>query len=291
MKVSLALPSKIAISEKENLVKIANDKKLGIFVSDLPPNHNLFELMALWCRKYPNIHTFGTAIISPLTYDIENLKYQIKALFDIHKNIFEIGLGVGDRKFIPKQIKKPYQEFKLRIDKILEESAISGGENVISCAGSGQMILKLANKNKLGVIFNGIPDFNIIELFDNGFSTNNISNFLMAEFASFEDLSISYITIVSRILSGLSKGELVRLQISSSIIEEIRRKLQEGKLNEYQSWLSPELIQKVAFFGLEQDFVHLLSKMKRLKLKQVILSIPHKESRDVFFKICTDVVL
>ena len=290
MKVSLALPSKIAISEKENLVKLANENNLGIFISDLPPNHDLFELMAQWCKKYPKIHTFGTAIISPLTYDIENLKYKIKTLFNIQNNIFEIGLGVGDRKFIPNQIIKPFSEFKLRTSEILRESSLMETGNIISCGGSGKLLLKLANKNKLGIIFNGIPDNSIIELFDNDTTSKNISNFIMAEFAHFENLSNSYITIVSRILTGLSKGELVRLQISSTAIEEIGQKLQKGQLKEYQSWLSPDLIKKVAFFGLEHDFVDFLSKMKRLKLKQIILSIPLEKSRDLFFKMWPDII-
>ena len=90
--LSLALPSNVSYLEKLALVELANNSNLGVFISDLPQNHDLFQLLAVWKQKYTNIPNLGTAIISPFVYELEFLKKQIKTIFEISDSGFEIGL-------------------------------------------------------------------------------------------------------------------------------------------------------------------------------------------------------
>lgn len=284
MKISIALPSNISIEAKEIIVSKANKKNLGIFLSDLPPNYDLFQLLSLWQNKYSNLNTLGTAIISPLAYEFHQLKKQIITVFEINSEKIEIGLGVGDRKFISKDITKPFSIFKLKVSSIVNDTTISNNKHMISVAGSGKKLMEFANNKQIGLIFNGIPDQSIIDNLNNEITLKNISCFIMTDFASFNKLSSSFIEIVSRILTSLSKGELVRLKIKSSEIDEIKEKIDKNDLKSYIEWFDPLLIKKVAFFGSYDEFLLFQSEMERLNIKQIIISIPNEKGRNYFFE-------
>ena len=291
MILSLALPSTISILEKNELVFQANESKIGIFLSDLPQNHDVFQLLSLWSSKYSNIPIFGTAIISPLSHNSIFLKKQIQTLFELKNDIFEIGLGVGDRKFFDNSITKPFSEFKLRIGEFLNEKFILESKNRISLAGSGEKLVKFTKDVNFGLIFNGIPDNSITDLFKDLKKEKNVSSFIMAEFEKFENLSSSFISIVVRILVGLSIKELKRLNITKEAVIGIRKKLNGNDLENYKNWLDPSLIKKVSFYGTEQEFKVFLNEMRKLDLKQIILSFPNKKSRESFLTISKSLII
>ena len=97
MIISIALPSNVSILEKTNYVQLANSANLGVFVSDLPQNHDLFQLLSVWKERFPRLPNIGTAIISPFVYEKEFIIKQIKTLFENFDNGIELGFGLGDK--------------------------------------------------------------------------------------------------------------------------------------------------------------------------------------------------
>lgn len=282
MKLSFALPSSLTLKQKEILVKKSNEAKLGIFLSDLPPNHDLFQLLTIWASKYSNIHTFGTAIVSPLIYDMEHLKKQVSTIFELHQSRIEIGFGVGDRKFVNQVVTKPFQEFKKRCSDILPIWNQIGGKNLISLAGSGKKLMKFAKVCDFGLIFNGIPDQNIVKAF-NPLETRRLSCFVMADFSSFDRLAPNFIKISTRILSSLSVTEMQRLNISSKEKAFVQKQLKSNKLNDYKEWLDPQLLKKISFFGTKDELLEFLHSLEKLKVHQTIFSFPDEKCRELFF--------
>jgi hypothetical protein len=281
---AVSIPSNTTIIEKELIVKLANGSSFGIFLSDLPQNHDLFQLLVLWKERYKNIPNFGTAVISPLAYNIEDIKKQLRTIFEIFPHGLEIGFGVGDKNLLKQDKKNSFSVFKEKMNQILLDQRIETFSNNISLAGSGPKLLEFTNEKNLGLIYNGKIDLQIINSFNSPKTKTNTSSYLMVDINDYNSLSTGFISIVSRIISGLPRSERIRLKITENEIYQIQSQLQKKDYSTYRNWLSRDLIEKVALFGNVDDILDKLNSFKKLKIKQLILSIVGNENRKIFFE-------
>ncbi|MHA2362732.1 MAG: hypothetical protein ACXAC7_02145 [Candidatus Hodarchaeales archaeon] len=286
LKVSLALPSSIPINQKTNLVKKANEYNFGIYCSDLPPNHDLFQLLSFWSCKYPSVKPLGTAIISPFSYPLSVLLKQMKTIFETHQDKIEIGIGVGDPSLISETHRSPFKLFTEKIQTILMNPEITEYRSQIALAGAGNRILRLAVDSGLSIIFNGIPDQNLLLSLGKGFNFQSLfSTYVMVDFNNFQNLSIPFIKVVSRIMAGLPKSEQKRLNVDIKVIKNIRNAITKGKWIDYQKWLPENLLRQVSFIGeIFHDFQAFKNEIASLGLKQIIVSIPSADSRKKWFE-------
>lgn len=284
MDFAVSIPSNTTIIEKELIVKLANGSSFGIFLSDLPQNHDLFQLLVLWKERYKNIPNFGTAVISPLAYNIEDIKKQLRTIFEIFPHGLEIGFGVGDKNLLKQDKKNSFSVFKEKMNQILLDQRIETFSNNISLAGSGPKLLEFTNEKNLGLIYNGKIDLQIINSFNSPKTKTNTSSYLMVDINDYNSLSTGFISIVSRIISGLPRSERIRLKITENEIYQIQSQLQKKDYSTYRNWLSRDLIEKVALFGNVDDILDKLNSFKKLKIKQLILSIVGNENRKIFFE-------
>lgn len=273
MILSLALPNNSSLKEKNMLVSLANEAGLGIFVSDLPQNHDLFQLLTLWRQKYSKLPNLGTAIISPLIYNKNFLLKQVRTLFEIHKNGLELGLGIGDKNLLPKTISNRIIAFQDEVSALTQDELIKNSDNQLSIAGSGSKLITFANSLDLGLIYNGLIDNQIVSTITSSQTKDNLSTYIMTDIHDFDSLTIGFVTIVSRIVTGLSSRECQRLNIDSSVVESIREELLNKNISDYKNWLPEEVIRKVALFGTKEEILNQLKSYQSLNIKQVILSI------------------
>ena len=278
--LSLALPSNVSYLEKLALVELANNSNLGVFISDLPQNHDLFQLLAVWKQKYTNIPNLGTAIISPFVYELEFLKKQIKTIFEISDSGFEIGLGLGDKKLLKKTINNRLIGFQEIIKQLIADSTIAGTHNQISIAGSGKKLIDFAVSKNLGLIYNGIITSDTLYSITSDKTRKNISSYIMVDVNDYNSLSTGFVSIVSRIITGLSNNELNRLQIDLKNVQDINLNLQKKNMENYMSWLPEQLIEKVAIFGSKEQIQEKLFSFEKLVFKQVILSVVGKGKKE-----------
>lgn len=273
MIISLALASGDSYAQKESLVKFASESGIGIFVSDLPQNHDLFQLLTIWRYKYKNLPNLGSAIISPLSYEPDIFFKQVKTLFEVSDSGIELGLGLGDKNLLRKAVENRIFTFQNSINQLLADALIAKSQNIISIAGSGKKLLSFANENDLGLIYNGIIRKENILSIKSQKTKSNLSTFIMTDINPYDSLSKGFVSIVSRILTSLSQKELERLQIDRGIAKNIREELTKKNLSEYKKWLPEEIISKVAIFGSKEEIVEKLFYFKDLNIKQIILSI------------------
>ncbi len=282
MIISLALPSNSSFTEKDSLVNLANEANIGIFMSDLPQNHDLFQLLAYWKQKYSNLPNIGTAIISPLIYERNMIKKQIKTIFEIHTSGIELGFGIGDKNLLPKDIVNRIESFQASLNVILDDEQMKNSNNLFSIAGSGKKLLNIANELNLGLIYNGLIDDKTLSTITSEKTRKNISAYIMADVNEYNSLTPGFITIVSRILTGLSSSELKRLNIDPTIIGTIKQHLVKKDLLNYKIWLPAEVIKKVALFGTKEDILEQIGFFQSLNIKQVILSIVGSKNKIQF---------
>ena len=281
---SISIPSNSSFADKNSLVKVANDSNLGIFVSDLPQNHDLFQLLALWKEKFYNIPIMGTAIISPLIYDLEFMRKQIKTIFEIFDTGIELGFGLGDKKLLNKDVPNRITTFQNSITLLLQDEAIKKSNNSISIAGSGKKLINFASEQNLGLIYNGIINSEIISDIKSKSTRNNISSYIMIDVNDYKSLTPGFISIVSRIVTGLSTKELNRLKIETNQISLIQEGLLKKNIAGYKTWLPEEVIRKVAIFGEKETIFEKLVKFEELQIKQLILSIIGSKQKEELIK-------
>ena len=281
---SISIPSNSSFAEKNTLAKVANDSNLGIFVSDLPQNHDLFQLLALWKEKFRKIPIMGTAIISPLIYDLEFIKKQIKTLFEMFDKGIELGFGLGDKKLLNKDVTNRLTTFQNSITLLLQDEAIKKSNNSISIAGSGKKLINFASEQNLGLIYNGIINSEIISDIKSKSTRNNISSYIMIDVNDYKSLTPGFISIVSRIVTGLSTKELNRLKIETNQISLIQEGLLKKNIAGYKTWLPEEVIRKVAIFGEKETIFEKLVKFEELQIKQLILSIIGSKQKEELIK-------
>ena len=281
---SISIPSNSSFADKNSIVKVANDSNLGIFVSDLPQNHDLFQLLALWKEKFHNIPIMGTAIISPLIYDLEFMKKQIKTLFEVFDNGIELGFGLGDKKLLNKDIPNRLTTFQNSITFLIQDETINKSNNSISIAGSGKKLINFASEQNLGLIYNGIINSGIISGIKSENTRNNISSYIMIDVNDYKSLTPGFISIVSRIVTGLSTKELNRLKIETNQISLIQEGLLKKNIAGYKTWLPEEVIRKVAIFGEKETIFERLVKFEEIHIKQLILSIIGSKQKEELIK-------
>lgn len=284
LKISLALPSKVSYLVKTNLVAQASNLGMGVYASDLPPNHDLFQILSSWGTQFPDLK-FGIAIISPFSYEISILQKQASTFFEMYQNRVELGFGIGDPALIPGPKASRFSKFCELMEAFLDHEMISKNRHHISLAGAGQKLLEFAVNQQLGVIFNGIPDSTLITaLGSSSFdSKSKLSAYIMAEIGSYENLSPGFVKIVGRILAGLPKTERNRLNISLEQVKLVREGLSNDWKN-YQQWLPKNLIHKVSFLGQNKtDFDVFLQRFADIPVKQLILSLSSNDNRKTFF--------
>ena len=281
MFLSLTVPSNASYKEKNSLAETLNKTNLGCFLSDLPQNHDLFQLIAIWKTEYPKISNIGTAIISPFVYDSETLIKQIKTLFEVYDSGIELGFGLGDKKLLNRNISNRIEAFE-NIISSLNQNIAKTNKNIFSIAGSGEKMISIANKFGFGLLYNGIINADIMNLIQNENTKNNVSSYIMTDINNYDNLSKGFITIVSRVLTGLSLKELTRLQIEEETIDAIKVKLQDMDYSTYQDWLPRNIVEKVSFFGSPEDIILKIRGLQSLEIKQVILSIVGTEKRNEF---------
>jgi hypothetical protein len=170
------------------------------------------------------------------------------------------------------------------MNQILLDQRIETFSNNISLAGSGPKLLEFTNEKNLGLIYNGKIDLQIINSFNSPKTKTNTSSYLMVDINDYNSLSTGFISIVSRIISGLPRSERIRLKITENEIYQIQSQLQKKDYSTYRNWLSRDLIEKVALFGNVDDILDKLNSFKKLKIKQLILSIVGNENRKIFFE-------
>ncbi len=282
--ISIALPSNVSYLEKNYLVDLANQSHLGIFVSDLPQNHDLFQLLTIWRIKYSNIPILGTAIISPFNYDIQFLKKQIKTIYELFNSGIELGFGLGDKNLLKMVIDNRLDNFKEIITQLIDDSDIQLQSNQFSLAGSGKKLIDFAGIKNIGLIYNGIISSNIISTINAKNTRNNISSYIMVDVNDYNSLSQGFVSIVSRIITGLSKTELKRLQIDLNDVEIIKSNLVQKNPPEYRTWLPENVIEKVAIFGSKETVLERIYSFKQLEIKQIILSIAGKAKKVEFIE-------
>ena len=273
MIVSIALPSNASLFEKTRFVQLANGANLGVFVSDLPQNHDLFQLLSVWKTRFPTLPNLGTAIISPFVYEGEFLLKQITTLFETFEDGIELGFGIGDKKLLNKSIKNRVESFQISLREILGNETIEKSKNICSIAGSGEKLLNFANEMELGLIYNGIIDRNTLTLLKNKKTRENVSSYIMADINEYQNLSAGFVSIVSRIITGLSTKELARLSIQKTVVDTINEQLSKRNISEYEKWLPEDVVRKVAIIGSNKELVEQLEKLSSMNIKQVILSI------------------
>ena len=273
MIISIALPSNVSILEKTNYVQLANSANLGVFVSDLPQNHDLFQLLSVWKERFPRLPNIGTAIISPFVYEKEFIIKQIKTLFENFDNGIELGFGLGDKNLLKKVIQNRIESFQMNLKEILSDETIKQSQNICSIAGSGKKLLNFANNQELGILYNGIINPKIISFLKNKKTRENVSSYVMADINEYKNLSPGFVSIVSRIITGLSTKELVRLNIEKESVKRINEQLSTTNPSDYQQWLPEYMIKKVAIIGSKEEIIDQLNKFISMDIKQVILSI------------------
>lgn len=273
MILSLALASGDSFAQKDSYVKLASELKLGVFLSDLPVNHDLYQLLTVWKYKYANLPILGSAIISPLVYVPEIFLKQVKTLFEIFDSGIELGLGLGDKNLLKRKVENRMVNFQSSVNQLLNDPIITKSNNVISIAGSGKKLLTFANDNDLGIIYNGIIDKEVITSIESRKSKSNLSTYVMTDINPYESLSKGFIRIVSRIITGLSSKEIQRLQIDQNVVENVKIELRQNNLINYKKWLPEETISKIAVFGSKEEIIEKLHQFNNLNVKQIILSI------------------
>ena len=216
-------------------------------------------------------------------YDSEFLIKQIKTLFEVYDSGIELGFGLGDKNLLNRKIINRIEAFE-NIMFSLNQNITNTNRNIISIAGSGEKMISIANKFGFGLLYNGIINADIMNLIQNKNTKNNISSYIMTDINNYDNLSKGFITIVSRVLTGLSLKELTRLKIDEETIEIIKVKLQNKDYSRYQDWLPRDIVEKVSFFGSPDDIILKIKSLRSLGIKQVILSIVGTEKRNEFIK-------
>ena len=173
-------------------------------------------------------------------------------------------------------------KFQTSITQLLNDTLITNSNNVISVAGSGKKLLSFANDNNLGIIYNGIIDQDVIKTIESRKSKSNLSTYVMTDIRPYESLSKGFVTIVSRIITGLSSKELERLYIDREVVEKIKLGLSQNNLLNYEKWLPEEIITKVAVCGSKEEIIEKLHQFNNLNVKQIILSIVGTEQKKEF---------
>ena len=106
----------------------------------------------------------------------------------------------------------------------------------------------------------------------------------MVDVNDYNSLSTGFVSIVSRIITGLSNNELNRLQIDLKNVQDINLNLQKKNMENYMSWLPEQLIEKVAIFGSKEQIQEKLFSFEKLGIKQVILSVVGKGKKEEFIE-------
>lgn len=283
--LALALPSSVSYASKQNLVEASDKHGLGVYVSDLPPNHDLFQLLSVWAACFNNIPTLGTAILPPLAYPEQVLAKQASTVFELVGDRLDLGLGVGDPNIFQHPTKTPVGDFIRLIDNFREGAKTKPILPHLSIAGSGERLVTYAMSHDLGVMFNGIPDHQVLGWAPPSYPTDKISAYVMANMEGYPRLSSGFVKVIARMLAYLPSSDKERLDVDKEVSIQIRHAVKTDDFENFEKWLPEELLRKVGLVcETRADLVDFLQKMGRLGLGQVILSVPSPEGRKKLFE-------